>query len=59
MADFIASLGSRFNNRVAFVAPEDLPYGLTRITSVRSEDWAVESKVFRAYDEARQWLGLG
>ena len=56
MADFIASLANRFNNRFAFVSSYDLPYGLMRFVSVRSGSCGIESEVFRTYDEAREWL---
>jgi len=56
MANFVGSLGKRFNNRIAFVAPDDLPFGLMRMGSVGSEDLGIESRVFRAFAEARKWL---
>jgi len=56
MASFIGSLGGRFNNRIALVAPNDLPYGLMRMGSVGSEERGVKSEVFRSFDDARNWL---
>jgi len=56
MANFVGSLGKRFNNRIAFVAPGDLPYGLARMGSAGAEDLGIEARVFRAFDEARKWL---
>jgi hypothetical protein len=56
MARFVASLGKRFNNRIAFVAPDDLPYGLARMGSVGSEERGIKSEVFRTFAEARKWL---
>ena len=56
MARFVASLGKRFNNRIALVAQDDLPYGLMRMSSVGSEERGIESEVFRTFTEARKWL---
>ena len=56
MANFVGSLGKRFNNRIAFVAPDDLPYGLMRMGSAGAEDLGIAARVFRAIDEARKWL---
>ena len=56
MAQFIASLGKSFHNRIALVAPADLPFGLMRIGSVGSEDRGIDSSVFRSMAEARAWL---
>jgi hypothetical protein len=56
MARSLASLAKRFNNRIALVAPKDLPYGLMRMGSVFSEEMGFEPKVFRTFDEARKWL---
>ena len=56
MANFVGSLGKQFNNRIAFVAPGDLPYGLMRMGSAGAEDLGIEARVFRAIDEARKWL---
>lgn len=58
MADFVASLGHRFNNRVALVAPDDLPFGLMRMSSAGSEERGIKARVFRNIDEARKWLLL-
>lgn len=56
MAQFIASLGSIFHNRIALVAPADLPYGFMRMGSVGSEERGIESNVFRNMADARTWL---
>ena len=56
MARSLASLAKRFNNRIALVAPKDLPYGLMRMGSVFSEEMGFEPKVFRTFDEAMKWL---
>ncbi len=56
MALFIASLGKRFNNRVALVAPDDLPYGLMRQGTVGSEEIGIQAEVFRDFTKAREWL---
>ena len=56
MADFVASLAERFNNHIALVASNDLPYGLMRMTSIDAEDKGIKSAVFRSCDKAREWL---
>jgi hypothetical protein len=56
MADFFIRLGERYNNRVAFVATDDLTFGLARMGSVASERRGVESSVFRAFEDARRLL---
>jgi hypothetical protein len=56
MAQFLASLATHFNNRIAFVASKDLPFGLARMTSVGSEDLGIETAVFRTFTDARKWL---
>jgi hypothetical protein len=56
MARFVASLANNFNNRIAFVAPDDTPFGLARMGSVGSEERGIESDVFRTFAEARKWL---
>ncbi|MGO9481707.1 MAG: STAS/SEC14 domain-containing protein [Candidatus Kryptoniota bacterium] len=56
MARFVASLGKRFNNRIALVAPDDLPFGLMRMSSAGSEQRGIRSQVFRTLAEARKWL---
>jgi hypothetical protein len=52
----LASLAARFNNRIALVAPDDLPYGLMRMGSVFSAEAGFEPEVFRTYAEARTWI---
>jgi hypothetical protein len=56
MGDFIASLGNRFNYRLAFVSSRDLPYDLLRFVYVKSGVYGIDSEVFHTYDEAREWL---
>jgi hypothetical protein len=56
MADFVASLAGRFNNHIALVAPNDLPYGLMRMTSVDAEEKGIKTAVFRSCEKAREWL---
>ena len=56
IANVIASLGERFNFRMALVAPKDLPYGLMRMSSVGSAEKGIDSEVFRTVAEARKWL---
>jgi hypothetical protein len=56
MARFVASQQDRFNNRIAMVGPNDLPYGMMRMGSAGSEARGIEAKVFRSFAEARKWL---
>jgi len=56
IAEFVASLAERFDNRVAMVAPKDYQYGLMRMGSAGAESRGVSSRVFRAFDDARKWL---
>ncbi len=56
MARFVASMGKWYNNRIAFVAPNDALYGLIRMSSVGSEERGIHSDVFRTFAEARKWL---
>jgi hypothetical protein len=56
MANFVGSLGNRFNNRIALVAPNDLIYGPMRMGSVGAEERGVKSEIFRTFEEARKWL---
>jgi hypothetical protein len=56
MAEFIASLGNRYNDRLAIASSYDLPYVLQRFVSVKSGSYGIDSEVFHSYDEAREWL---
>jgi hypothetical protein len=56
MSHFVASLADRYNNRIAFVAPDDLTYGLTRMGSAISDEKGIKCEVFRTFSEARKWL---
>ena len=56
MVRSLASLVERFNNRIAFVTPNDLLYGLMRMGSVFSEDKGMKTQVFRSFEDARKWL---
>ncbi len=56
MAQFVASLRDRFNNRVALVGPADLPYGFMRMAAVGSEQMGIKAEVFRTFTKAREWL---
>jgi hypothetical protein len=56
MADFLASLGTRFSNRIALVGPDDLKFGLLRMGSAGSEDRGINSNVSRTFEDARKWL---
>ncbi len=46
------------NTRLAFVAPDELAYGLSRMYEAIRQDSAIEIQVFRDLDQAREWLGL-
>jgi len=56
MAHFVASLGERFHNRIALVAPGDLPFGQMRMSSVGAEERGIQAEVFRSFIKARAWL---
>jgi hypothetical protein len=56
VAAFIASFGKRFNNRLALVAPDDLTYGLMRMSSAPADSFGINVEIFRTYEEARKWL---
>jgi hypothetical protein len=43
-------------NQVAFVAPRDIEYGLSRMYEMFSDETPVENRVFRTIEEARRWL---
>jgi hypothetical protein len=55
MAKSLVSLGKRFN-RIALVAPNDLQYGLMRMSSVFSEGFGITVEIFRSFDDAQKWL---
>jgi hypothetical protein len=42
--------------KVAFVAPRDIEYGLSRMFEMFSDETPVQIRVFRTTDEARRWL---
>jgi hypothetical protein len=48
----------RAGGRTAFVAPDDLNFGLARMYATYSEitGFQVEMKVFRTHKEAEQWI---
>jgi hypothetical protein len=56
MAHIIVSQGKSFNHRLALVAPNNLAYGMMRMSSVEAEDWGIKAGVFRTFSEAREWL---
>ena len=56
MALSLVSLGKHFNNRIALVAPNNLPYGLMRMGAVFSEEHGMKVEIFRNYADARKWL---
>ncbi len=42
--------------RVAFLAPRDIEFGLSRMYEMFSDASLVENRVFRTLEEARRWL---
>lgn len=56
MADIVASLGNRYNYRLAIASSHDLPYILQHFVSVKSRNYGITSEVFQTFDEAREWL---
>lgn len=56
MAGFIASYGNKFNHRIALVAPDDLTYGLMRMSSAPADLHGIEVEISRTYEKAREWL---
>jgi hypothetical protein len=56
MALSLVSLGKHFNNRIALVAPNNLPYGLMRMGAVFSEEQGMKVEIFRTFADARKWL---
>lgn len=55
VAGFVASLGDKFSNRIALVAPTNSKYGLMRMSSIGAEDKGIESGIFRNLDDALDW----
>ena len=56
LADYINSFREYFNYRLALVTPDNLKYGLMRMTAVTGEQLGIEIKIFQEYSQARQWL---
>ena len=56
MASFIASYAKRFNNRFAIVTPDDLTFGLMRMSSIQADSFGIDLHILRTFDEARKWL---
>lgn len=56
MANFIASHGKKFSNRIALIAPDALTYGLMRMSSAPADLHGIEVEIFRTYEKAREWL---
>jgi hypothetical protein len=56
MAHFIASYAQYFNNRVALIAPDELKYGLMRMSSAPAESLGIQVEIFKEYLPAREWL---
>ena len=46
------------NVKTAIFAPKDLPFGLSRIYNVMTDDSPEEVGVFREMQEAKSWLGI-
>ncbi|MBI5062584.1 MAG: hypothetical protein HZB87_03705 [Desulfatitalea sp.] len=42
--------------KVAFLAPRDIEYGLSRMYEMFADASLVENRVFRTLEEARRWL---
>ncbi len=55
IAGFVASIGNKFSNRIALVAPTDSKYGLARMGSAGAEERGIQSEVFRSIDAALNW----
>jgi hypothetical protein len=56
MAVFIASCAKKFNNRLAIVAPDNVMYGLMRMSSAPADSFGITVEIFRAREEAQKWL---
>ena len=56
MAHFIASYTQYFNNRVALIAPDELKYGLMRMSSSPADNLGIKVEIFKEYSPAREWL---
>ena len=56
LADYINSFREYYNNRLALVAPDNLKYGLMRMTAATGERLGIEINIFREYSKARKWL---
>ena len=56
MADFVASMGNRYNYRLAIASSHDLPYVLQHFVSVKARTYGIVSETFQTFDEAREWL---
>ena len=56
MALSLVPLGKHFSNRIALVAPNNLPYGLMRMGGVFSEEQGMKVEIFRNFSDARKWL---
>jgi hypothetical protein len=55
-AHFIGSFAKQFNKRIAFIAPDDLKYGLVRMGVSAANNIEIEVEIFREYLKAREWL---
>jgi hypothetical protein len=56
MAQFLASHGRRFSNRLAMVTTGDLAFGLMRLGAVAAETGGLTAEVFRDIGTAKAWL---
>lgn len=60
VAAFVKSAGDRFRGgKVAYVAEENVVYGIGRMFEVYAADLGLDFHVFRDVEAARDWLGLG
>jgi len=48
--------GIRGTGRTAIVAPQDFEFGMARLLQVHAEPLPVEVQVFKAYEQAVEWL---
>jgi hypothetical protein len=56
LAFFIGSFAKQFNNRLAFVVPDNLNYGLVRMGVSNVNKTEIDVEIFREYFKAREWL---
>ena len=56
MASFIASYSEKFHHRLAIVVPDDLTFGLMRMSSIDADALKISINILRTVEEARKWL---